>query len=71
MQHLKDLTNKAREALDKIDQNLEALEEFRVEYFGKKGHFTTLMQELRNIAAEERPQSEQKLMKQSKLCLMC
>lgn len=37
MQHLKDLTNKAREALDKIDQNLEALEEFRVEYFGKKG----------------------------------
>lgn len=55
MQHLKDLTNKAREALDKIDQNLEALEEFRVEYFGKKGHFTTLMQELRNIAAEERP----------------
>lgn len=55
MQHLKDLTNKAREALDKLDQNLDALEEFRVEYFGKKGHFTALMQELRNIAAEERP----------------
>ena len=55
MQHLKEITAQAREALDKLEQGLEALENFRVEYFGKKGHFTTLMQELRNVAAEERP----------------
>ncbi|VEI45752.1 phenylalanyl-tRNA synthetase subunit alpha [Actinobacillus equuli] len=55
MQHLKELTEKARNALDALDQGLDALEEFRVEYFGKKGHFTALMQELRNVSAEERP----------------
>lgn len=55
MQHLKEITAQAREALDKLEHGLEALESFRVEYFGKKGHFTTLMQELRNVAAEERP----------------
>lgn len=56
MQHLKDLVDKARNAIDKIeDKSLAALDEIRVEYFGKKGHFTQLMQELRNVAAEERP----------------
>ena len=56
MQHLKDLVEKARNAIDNIeDKSLAALDEIRVEYFGKKGHFTQLMQELRNVAAEERP----------------
>ena len=56
MQHLKELVDKARNAIDNIeDKSLAALDEIRVEYFGKKGHFTQLMQELRNVAAEERP----------------
>jgi phenylalanyl-tRNA synthetase alpha chain len=49
MQHLKELVDKARNAIDNIeDRSLAALDEIRVEYFGKKGHFTQLMQELRN-----------------------
>ena len=56
MQHLKELVDKAKNAIDNIeDKSLAALDEIRVEYFGKKGHFTQLMQELRNVAAEERP----------------
>ncbi|VEH66883.1 phenylalanyl-tRNA synthase alpha chain [Rodentibacter pneumotropicus] len=56
MQHLKELADKAKSAINSIENNsLVALDEIRVEYFGKKGHFTQLMQELRNIAAEERP----------------
>ncbi|AAU37698.1 phenylalanine--tRNA ligase subunit alpha [[Mannheimia] succiniciproducens] len=56
MQNLKEITEQARAALDELhDKGLDALEAFRVEYFGKKGHFTQLMQSLRNVAAEERP----------------
>ncbi|WP_439241640.1 phenylalanine--tRNA ligase subunit alpha [Lonepinella sp. BR2474] len=56
MQNLKEITEQARVALDELqDKGLEALENFRVEYFGKKGHFTQLMQGLRDVAAEERP----------------
>ncbi|QIM68473.1 phenylalanine--tRNA ligase subunit alpha [Basfia succiniciproducens] len=56
MQNLKEITEQARAALDELhDKGLDALEAFRVEYFGKKGHFTQLMQGLRNVAAEERP----------------
>ncbi|TDQ59033.1 phenylalanyl-tRNA synthetase alpha subunit [Mesocricetibacter intestinalis] len=56
MQNLKELTEQARTALEELqDKGLEALETFRVEYFGKKGHFTRLMQGLRDVAAEERP----------------
>jgi len=56
MQYLKELVDKARNAIDNIeDKSLAALDEIRVEYFGKKGHFTQLMQELRNVAAEDRP----------------
>ncbi|WP_386694133.1 phenylalanine--tRNA ligase subunit alpha [Lonepinella sp. MS14435] len=56
MQNLKEITEQARQALDELqDKGLEALENFRVEYFGKKGHFTQLMQGLRDVAAEERP----------------
>ncbi|MDG6894100.1 MULTISPECIES: phenylalanine--tRNA ligase subunit alpha [Volucribacter] len=56
MQNLKEIVDKAHKAIESIaDKNLAALEEIRVEFFGKKGHFTTLMQGLRDVAAEERP----------------
>lgn len=56
MQHLKDLVEKAKSAIEQIEnKSLATLDEIRVEYFGKKGHFTQFMQELRNVAAEERP----------------
>lgn len=56
MQNLKEITEQAKAALEKLhNEGLEALEHFRVEYFGKKGHFTQLMQGLRDVAAEERP----------------
>ncbi|MDY3124009.1 MAG: phenylalanine--tRNA ligase subunit alpha [[Actinobacillus] rossii] len=56
MQNLKELTEQARATLDELhDKGVEALENFRVEYFGKKGHFTQLMQGLRDVSAEERP----------------
>ena len=56
MQHLNELVEKAKLAIESIqDKSLTALDEIRVEYFGKKGHFTQLMQELRNVSAEERP----------------
>lgn len=56
MQNLKEITEQARSALEMLhDKGLDALEAFRVEYFGKKGHFTQLMQGLRDVAAEERP----------------
>ena len=56
MQNLKEITELARAALDELhNKGLDALEAFRVEYFGKKGHFTQLMQGLRDVAAEERP----------------
>ncbi|PJG86454.1 phenylalanine--tRNA ligase subunit alpha [Conservatibacter flavescens] len=58
MQHLKEIIEKAQSAIESIqDKNLAALEDIRVEYFGKKGHFTALMQGLRDIAAEERPKA--------------
>ncbi|EDK10678.1 phenylalanyl-tRNA synthetase alpha subunit [Haemophilus influenzae PittHH] len=56
MQHLNELIEKAKLAIESIqDKSLTALDEIRVEYFGKKGYFTQLMQELRNVSAEERP----------------
>ncbi|MDG2962661.1 phenylalanine--tRNA ligase subunit alpha [Exercitatus varius] len=56
MQNLKQITEQARAALDELqDRGVDALENFRVEYFGKKGHFTQLMQGLRDVLPEERP----------------
>lgn len=56
MQNLYEITEQARAALEELhDKGLDALENFRVEYFGKKGHFTQLMQGLRDVSAEERP----------------
>ena len=43
MQHLKDLVEKAKSAIEQIEnKSLATLDEIRVEYFGKKGHFTQL-----------------------------
>ena len=68
MQHLNELIEKAKLAIESIqDKSLTALDEIRVEYFGKKGYFTQLMQELRNVSAEERPAMGAKLTKQNKL----
>lgn len=56
MQNLKEITEQAKKAIDELqDKSLEALDNIRVEYFGKKGHFTQLMQGLRDVAAEDRP----------------
>ncbi|WP_032109007.1 phenylalanine--tRNA ligase subunit alpha [Necropsobacter massiliensis] len=56
MQNLKEITEQAKKAIDELhDKSLDALDAIRVEYFGKKGHFTQLMQGLRDVAAEERP----------------
>ena len=46
---------KAKSAIEQIEnKSLTTLDEIRVNIFGKR-HFTQLMQELRNVAAEERP----------------
>nr|Q0I3K7.1 RecName: Full=Phenylalanine--tRNA ligase alpha subunit; AltName: Full=Phenylalanyl-tRNA synthetase alpha subunit; Short=PheRS [Histophilus somni 129PT] len=56
MYNLQEITEKARKAIDALqDNSIESLEAIRVEYFGKKGHFTQLMQGLRDVSAEERP----------------
>ncbi|QEH08825.1 phenylalanine--tRNA ligase subunit alpha [Histophilus somni] len=56
MYNLQEITEKARKAIDALqDKSIESLEAIRVEYFGKKGHFTQLMQGLRDVSAEERP----------------
>ncbi|QLB13042.1 phenylalanyl-tRNA synthetase alpha subunit [Bisgaardia hudsonensis] len=56
MQNLNEITAQAKKAIDELqDKSLEALDAIRVEYFGKKGHFTQLMQGLRDVTAEERP----------------
>ncbi len=40
MQHLKDLVEKAKSAIEQIEnKSLTTLDEIRVEYFGKKGQW--------------------------------
>ena len=56
MQHLKDLVEKAKSAIEQIENK--KLNHLRWKFVWNilvKGHFTQLMQELRNVAAEERP----------------
>lgn len=53
---LTEILDKAHTDIKDLAENrLDLLENFRVEYFGKKGHFTSLMQGLRDVSAEERP----------------
>lgn len=51
------LVQVSEEALAKISEatTIDQLEELRINYFGKKGHFSLMMQELRNVPAEDRP----------------
>ena len=46
-----------QEALAKIasSKTLDEINEARVEFLGKKGQFTTIMKEMKNLSAEERP----------------
>ena len=60
MQNLESLVAQAVEAVNAAG-DLAALEALKVEYFGKKGHFTALMQGLRDVPAEERPAVGQKI----------
>lgn len=54
MQQLQQITAQALQAVEQAD-DVATLEAVRVEFFGKKGHFTGLMQGLRDVPAEERP----------------
>ncbi len=54
MPHLADLVVQAKAAIEKA-QDMGALDSLRVEYLGKKGHFTQQMTTLRDLPAEERP----------------
>ncbi|NLA75236.1 MAG: phenylalanine--tRNA ligase subunit alpha [Deltaproteobacteria bacterium] len=51
---LLEIRDRALSELDSI-KNLDALEKFRIDYFGKKGHITSLMKNLGDISKEERP----------------
>ncbi len=56
MQNLAEITQQAKDAINALEENrLDLLDALRVEYFGKKGHFTQLMQGLRNVEPAERP----------------
>lgn len=54
MQNLEQITQEALAAIAKAEDG-KALEAIRVEYFGKKGPYTLLMQGLRDVPADERP----------------
>ncbi|QIW15982.1 phenylalanine--tRNA ligase subunit alpha [Pasteurellaceae bacterium RH1A] len=54
MQNLENLVATALQAVENA-RDVATLEALRVEYFGKKGHFTALMQGLRDVSPEERP----------------
>ncbi|RLR18476.1 phenylalanine--tRNA ligase subunit alpha, partial [Sodalis-like symbiont of Bactericera trigonica] len=54
MPHLADLLVQAKADIER-SQDIEALEFVRVEYLGKKGHFTQQMTALRDLAPDARP----------------
>lgn len=54
MQNLENIVAQAVAAVEAAN-DVASLEALRVEYFGKKGQFTLLMQGLRDVPAEERP----------------
>ncbi|MBT9433106.1 phenylalanine--tRNA ligase subunit alpha [Candidatus Sodalis endolongispinus] len=54
MPHLADLVVQAKADIER-SQDIEALELVRVEYLGKKGHFTQQMMALRDLAPDARP----------------
>jgi phenylalanyl-tRNA synthetase, alpha subunit len=54
MENLSSLTQEALQLLGKAD-DLESLEQVRVDFLGKKGHLTGLLKTLGQLSAEERP----------------
>ena len=56
MENLDVLVSQALEAVSHTD-DVNALEQFRVHYLGKKGELTQVMKTLGNLSAEERPQA--------------
>ncbi|AHF74168.1 phenylalanyl-tRNA synthetase subunit alpha [Candidatus Sodalis pierantonius str. SOPE] len=54
MPHLAELVVQAKAAIEQ-SQDMDALELVRVEYLGKKGHFTQQMTALRDLASDARP----------------
>lgn len=60
MQQLEQLSAQALQAIEAAKE-INELENVRVAYFGKKGHFTAIMQGLRDVSAEERPVIGQKI----------
>lgn len=54
MQNLENIVAQALAAVANAN-DVASLDALRVAYFGKKGHFTALMQGLRDVSAEERP----------------
>ncbi len=60
MQNLEQITEQALDAIARAEDG-KALDAIRVEYFGKKGPFTALMQGLRDVSPEARPAVGQKI----------
>lgn len=58
MSQLEELVNNAKNAIENAN-DISILEQVRVEYFGKKGHFTQQMAALRDLSPEERPAAGQ------------
>jgi len=54
IEKIKAIEEKALLSLDSI-KNLQALEQFKVEILGKKGEFTSVMKNLKDVKAEDRP----------------
>ncbi len=53
-QELQSLADKAKETLESLKDSSQ-LEEFRIQYLGRKGQFSTIMRQLGTVAKEDRP----------------
>ena len=53
-QELQSLADKAKETLESLSEGSQ-LEEFRIQYLGRKGQFSTIMRQLGTVAKEDRP----------------
>ena len=58
VENLDKLVDDAQQAIGSAEQ-IDALEQIRVQYLGKKGAITALMKELGKLSAEERPKAGQ------------
>ncbi len=58
MQDIADLLSKAIETIN-CTQNIQDLDALRVQYLGKKGSFTNILKQLKDLSADERPKAGQ------------